>query len=55
MFAADDHRNFNRHGEMFDVGETFAGVPYEVGVQAARELSQFVDPGSRWPSSRFAG
>ena len=37
-FAADDHRNFNRHGEAFDVGETFAGVPYEVGVQAAREF-----------------
>src|ERR1700742_3922638 len=44
-FAADDHRNYNRHGEMFDVGETFAGVPYDVGVQAARELGQFVDPG----------
>lgn len=27
-FAADDHRNFNRHGEAFDVGETFSGVPY---------------------------
>ena len=37
-FAADDHRNFNRHGETFDVGETFAGVPYDVGVQAAREF-----------------
>jgi aryl-alcohol dehydrogenase-like predicted oxidoreductase len=38
QFAADDHRNYNRHGESFDVGETFAGVPFEVGVQAAREL-----------------
>ncbi|GAB1513504.1 aldo/keto reductase [Actinophytocola sp. KF-1] len=38
-FAADDHRNYNRHGEAFDVGETFSGVPYEVGVQAARELA----------------
>ncbi|MEA2399253.1 MAG: hypothetical protein QOK25_2809, partial [Thermoleophilaceae bacterium] len=45
-FAADDHRNFNRHGESFDVGETFAGVPYEVGVAAARELKELVDPGS---------
>jgi aryl-alcohol dehydrogenase-like predicted oxidoreductase len=44
-FAADDHRNFNRHGESFDVGETFAGVPYEVGLQAARELAELVDPG----------
>ncbi len=44
-FPADDHRNFNRHGEAFDVGETFAGVPFEVGVAAARELKQLVDPG----------
>ena len=39
-FAPDDHRNYNRHGETFDVGETFAGVPYEVGVAAARELTR---------------
>jgi aryl-alcohol dehydrogenase-like predicted oxidoreductase len=38
-FAADDHRSFNRHGEAFDVGETFSGVPFEVGVSAARELA----------------
>jgi aryl-alcohol dehydrogenase-like predicted oxidoreductase len=44
-FPADDHRNFNRRGEAFDVGETFAGVPFEVGLAAARELEQFVDPG----------
>ena len=37
-FAADDHRNFNRHGEAFDVGETFAGVPYEAGLKAVEEL-----------------
>jgi aryl-alcohol dehydrogenase-like predicted oxidoreductase len=45
-FDASDHRNFNRHGESFDVGETFAGVPFEVGVRAARELSELVDDGS---------
>jgi aryl-alcohol dehydrogenase-like predicted oxidoreductase len=46
QFGPDDHRNFNRRGEMFDVGETFAGVPYEVGLQAARELDHNVsDPG----------
>ncbi len=44
-FAPDDHRSYNRHGEQFDVGETFAGVPYEVGVNAARELRAFADPG----------
>ena len=31
-FAADDHRNFNRHGEAFDVGETFSGVDYDVAL-----------------------
>jgi aryl-alcohol dehydrogenase-like predicted oxidoreductase len=45
-FAASDHRNYNRRGEAFDVGETFAGVPYDVGVAAARELSELVRPGS---------
>jgi aryl-alcohol dehydrogenase-like predicted oxidoreductase len=39
-FAADDHRTYNRHGEAFDVGETFSGVPYEVGVAAARSLAE---------------
>src|SRR3954449_3168409 len=38
-FAPDDHRTFNRHGEAFDVGETFSGVPFEVGVAAAREVA----------------
>lgn len=41
-FGADDHRTYNRHGEAFDVGETFSGVPYEVGVAAARELAGIV-------------
>ncbi len=45
-FAADDHRNYNIRGESFDVGETFAGVPYEVGLAAVRELDHNVsDPG----------
>ena len=42
-FAANDHRSFNRAGEAFDVGETFAGVPYEVGVGAARRVSVVAD------------
>jgi aryl-alcohol dehydrogenase-like predicted oxidoreductase len=44
-FAADDHRNFNRRGEQFDVGETFAGVPYEVGLAAVSELRELLDDG----------
>lgn len=37
-FAADDHRNFNLHGEAFDVGETFSGVDYETGLEAVEEI-----------------
>ncbi|HWT57456.1 MAG TPA: aldo/keto reductase [Rhizobium sp.] len=44
-FADDDHRNFNRHGEAFDVGETFAGVPFEVGLQAVEEVRKLVPAG----------
>jgi aryl-alcohol dehydrogenase-like predicted oxidoreductase len=43
-FAASDHRTYHRRGEAFDVGETFAGVPFEVGVRAARRVSQIAAP-----------
>ena len=43
-FPADDHRNFNRNGAAFDVGETFAGVPFDVGVAAAREVAEIAGP-----------
>ncbi|MFE6649369.1 aldo/keto reductase [Nocardioides sp. NPDC057772] len=41
-FAADDHRSYNRHGEAFDVGETFSGVDYATGVKAAQEFAELV-------------
>ncbi len=44
-FAADDHRNFNRHGEAFDVGETFSGVPYDVGLDAVEEVRSVLPGG----------
>jgi aryl-alcohol dehydrogenase-like predicted oxidoreductase len=44
-FAAEDHRNYNRHGEAFDVGETFSGVDFETGLQAVEELRQLVPEG----------
>jgi aryl-alcohol dehydrogenase-like predicted oxidoreductase len=44
-FAADDHRTFNRQGEAFDRGETFAGVDYEAGLQAVGELRPLVPEG----------
>jgi aryl-alcohol dehydrogenase-like predicted oxidoreductase len=45
-FAATDHRNFNRHGEAFDVGETFSGVDYDAGVEAAQEFTALVPAGA---------
>jgi aryl-alcohol dehydrogenase-like predicted oxidoreductase len=45
QFAADDHRNFNRHGEAFDVGETFSGVDYVVALAAVEELRALVPAG----------
>jgi aryl-alcohol dehydrogenase-like predicted oxidoreductase len=45
-FAEDDHRRFNRDGEAFDKGETFSGVPYDVGLEAVEELRAFVPSGS---------
>jgi aryl-alcohol dehydrogenase-like predicted oxidoreductase len=44
-FAADDHRNFNRHGESFDVGETFSGVDYDIGLEAVEEIRRILPPG----------
>jgi aryl-alcohol dehydrogenase-like predicted oxidoreductase len=44
-FAPDDHRNFNREGEAFDRGETFSGVPFEKGLEAAEELKELVPEG----------
>lgn len=45
QFAADDHRNFNRHGERFDVGETFSGVDYEAALDAVEALRKLLPNG----------
>ncbi|HEY3336729.1 MAG TPA: aldo/keto reductase [Candidatus Limnocylindrales bacterium] len=45
-FEADDHRLFNRHGESFDRGETFAGVDYDAGLAAVEEIRALVPPGA---------
>jgi aryl-alcohol dehydrogenase-like predicted oxidoreductase len=44
-FPPNDHRNFNRHGEAFDVGETFSGVDLETGLRAVEELRAIAPPG----------
>jgi aryl-alcohol dehydrogenase-like predicted oxidoreductase len=45
-FAADDHRSFNRRGEAFDRGETFAGVDFNSGLEAVEELRPLVPQGA---------
>jgi aryl-alcohol dehydrogenase-like predicted oxidoreductase len=45
-FGADDHRNYNRHGEAFDVGETFSGVDYATGLEAVRRIRPLTPDGA---------
>ena len=45
QFDPDDHRQFNRHGEAFDVGETFSGVDYEAALEAVEEMRRVVPSG----------
>src|SRR5262249_48123743 len=45
QFASDDHRRFNRHGESFDVGETFSGVDYDVALAAVEDLRALAPAG----------
>jgi len=45
-FPEDDHRNFNRQGQAFDVGETFSGVNLETGLKAVEELKTIVPQGA---------
>jgi aryl-alcohol dehydrogenase-like predicted oxidoreductase len=45
VFAANDHRNYNRNGEAFNVGETFAGLPYDVALEAVEQVRALVPAG----------
>lgn len=51
-FSADDHRTYNRHGEAFDVGETFSGVDFATGLAAVRRLTAVLPAGTTM--SQFA-
>ena len=46
VFGADDHRTYNRHGEAFDVGETFSGVDFGTGLEAVRSLMPWLPAGA---------
>ena len=48
-FESDDHRNFNRNGEMFDKGETFSGVDYNLSLRAVDKLKAICPPGISMP------
>ncbi len=45
-FPSDDHRNYNRHGEAFDVGETFSGVDFKTGLEVVEMLRPLVPSGA---------
>ncbi len=51
-FTADDHRQFNRHGEAFDRGETFSGVDFSLGLDVVEELRPLVP--QAWTMAEFA-
>ncbi|HEY4202442.1 MAG TPA: aldo/keto reductase [Devosiaceae bacterium] len=51
-FAVQDHRNYNRDGQAFSVGETFSGLPFETGVALVDELKGMVPAG--WPMTHLA-
>ncbi|MET8546589.1 aldo/keto reductase, partial [Kitasatospora sp. NPDC004799] len=46
VFAPDDHRTYNRHGEAFDQGETFSGVDFATGLEAAAEFAALAPEGA---------
>jgi aryl-alcohol dehydrogenase-like predicted oxidoreductase len=51
-FSSDDHRQFNRHGEAFDRGETFSGVDFDLGLRTVERLRPLVPAG--WTMAEFA-
>lgn len=46
VFAERDHRNYNRHGQAFDRGETFSGIDFELGLELAEEIRRYVPEGA---------
>jgi aryl-alcohol dehydrogenase-like predicted oxidoreductase len=49
QFTAQDHRNYNRDGQAFYVGETFSGLPFERGVAFADEIKHWLPAGMSLP------
>jgi aryl-alcohol dehydrogenase-like predicted oxidoreductase len=53
-FPEKDHRNYNRDGKAFNVGETFAGVPFEKGVEFADKIKAILKPSAQVPMAQLA-
>jgi aryl-alcohol dehydrogenase-like predicted oxidoreductase len=53
-FAENDHRNYNRGGDAFDVGETFSGVDFELGLKAVAEFENLVPEGASTAQAAIA-
>jgi aryl-alcohol dehydrogenase-like predicted oxidoreductase len=53
-FSEHDHRNYNRDGQAFNVGETFAGVPFEQGVEFAEQIKKVLQPGENATMAQLA-
>src|SRR5690606_16065358 len=51
-FDSSDHRHFNQNGECFNVGETFAGLPFAKGVELTEQLRQYAPEG--WSMAQLA-
>lgn len=54
-FDASDHRNYNRDGQMFNAGETFAGLPFEKGVELTEQLRPMLMDHAAQSADRPAG
>jgi aryl-alcohol dehydrogenase-like predicted oxidoreductase len=44
-FPKNDHRTFNSDGQCFNVGETFAGIPFNIGLDIIEELTKMIPEG----------
>ncbi|HMO35431.1 MAG TPA: aldo/keto reductase [Gemmatales bacterium] len=53
-FAPTDHRHFNAHGEKFNVGETFAGIPWEEGLKLVEQIRKILCPTEETPLAALA-
>lgn len=54
QFPASDHRNYNADGAAFNVGETFAGIPFDKGVEVAEKIKEILNPSEKISMAQLA-